>query len=176
MPTLSIFLLIGGIAWIWYSRIPENRDLSIQEPAPQVGFQSPPFNLMTIDGTHFNLSEINDAPLIINFWASWCPPCRAEMEDFQKAYQEFAQEDLVIAAINATNQDSLQDVNNFVQTYQLTFPILLDTDGSVLLAYNVHALPTTYFVDRHGKITNVFVGGPIPLSLLRVEIHKLLRD
>jgi peroxiredoxin len=176
VPTLSILFLVAGIFWIWHFRIPENEDLVSQKPAPQVGFQSPPFDLMTLEGTQFELSEINDTPIIINFWASWCPPCRAEMEDFQIAYQEFADEGLVIAAINATNQDSLQDVNNFVEAYQLTFPILMDTNGSVLQSYNVHSLPTTYFVDRHGNITNVFVGGPIPLSLLRVEINKLLRD
>jgi len=98
------------------------------------------------------------------------------MPDFQQAYIEYSDTDLVLISINSTSQDSLQDVLSFVESYQLTFPILLDTTGIVTRTFNVHSLPTTFFIDRSRIITKVLIGGPIPLSLMRVEINKLLLD
>ena len=98
------------------------------------------------------------------------------MPDFQQAYLEFSNTDLYITGINSTSQDSLQNVLSFVENNQLEFPVLLDASGSVTGSYNIHSLPTTFFIDRSGKITKVLIGGPIPLALMRVEINKLLQE
>ena len=173
---LSAFFLIAGALWIWLSREPVS--VSSQGPlqAPQAGLFTPDFSLSSIDGIEVSLSDLSEAPIIINFWASWCPPCRAEMPDFQQAYLEYSDTDLVLVSINSTSQDSLQDVLSFVEINQLTFPILLDTTGTVTRTFNVHSLPTTFFIDRNGIIKKVLIGGPIPLSLMRVEINKLLLE
>jgi cytochrome c biogenesis protein CcmG/thiol:disulfide interchange protein DsbE len=174
---LVLIIILGlGLGWIWSSRIPEPQLDPGPIAAPQAGFNYPQFDLKTASGGAFNTIQLTGRPLIINFWASWCPPCRAEMPDFQKAALEFAETDLVITAINATNQDSLPDVLAFIEANQLSIPILLDQTGLVSRTYNVHSLPTTYFIDRDGMITKVIIGGPIPLALLRVEINNLVKE
>ncbi len=172
----SVILLGAGALWIWLSREPANVSWHVPLQAPQTGLYTPYFSLSSTDGREVSLADLTGSPIIINFWASWCPPCRAEMSDFQQAYLEYSETDLVIASINSTSQDSLQNVLSFVENNQLTFPILLDKTGAVIRTYYVHSLPTTFFIDRSGIIKNILIGGPIPLSLMRVEINKLLQD
>jgi thiol-disulfide isomerase/thioredoxin len=173
---VSGIITIAGLAWIFISDASGLNPNQEDQFAPQVGFQSPPFALETLDGDNFVLSELSGRPVIINFWASWCPPCKSEMPDFQQAANEYSETDLVITAINATKQDSIQNVRNFIEKEEITFSIPLDRSGSVSKFYNVHSLPTTYFIGRDGKVMNILIGGPIPLPLLRVEIEKLIQE
>jgi peroxiredoxin len=96
------------------------------------------------------------------------------MPDFQQARIEYADTDLEIIAINATHQDSLADVERFVQQNMLEFPILLDSGGNASHSYQIHSLPTTFIIDREGVIIKTLIGGPVPLSLLRIEANQLL--
>jgi len=172
----SIILLLIGIAWIWTTRTvgyAQNQDLLA---APQEGFIAPDFTLGSLNSTEFTLSDFRGRPVVINFWASWCPPCRAEMPAFQEAYIEFLSRDLIFVGINATNQDQLTSVEEFTKNNNLTFPILLDRSGSVSSLYNIHSLPTTIFIDRSGIIQKIIIGGPIPTALLRVEFDNLLKE
>jgi peroxiredoxin len=171
---ISVIILLLGAGWIWISRIPEVPTPEAQ--APQAGFHAPDFILTSQNGTQISLDELKGKPLIINFWASWCPPCRAEMPSFQQVSQEYSDAGLVVVGINLTNQDSLAEVSAFVNQNQLSFPVLLDEYGTVSQIYNVHSLPTTFFVDRNGVIQRVIIGGPIPLSLMRIEIANLIED
>jgi peroxiredoxin len=98
------------------------------------------------------------------------------MPAFQQAHIEFLSEDLVILGINATNQDQITAVEEFVANNKITFPILLDQNGSVSSLYNLYSLPTTIFIDKSGIIQKIIIGGPIPTALLRVEILKLIEE
>ena len=171
-----IFILLAGGGWIWFSRVPLESTSSERIAAPQESFSAPDFNLATPSGDEITLSDLLGYPVIINFWASWCPPCRAEMPAFQQVYEEYQDRGLIITAVNATNQDSITDAVDFAATNHLTFPILLDYSGSASRSYNLHSLPTTVFVDREGVIQKIIVGGPIPAPLIRVELEKLLQD
>ncbi len=144
--------------------------------AAQVGFSAPNFRLTSLDSQEIGLNDLKGSPIILNFWASWCPPCKAEMPAFQKASQEYSDTELQIIAINATSQDSLSEVKQFIDQHGITFPIPLDQTGSVSRDYLVHSLPTTYFIDQDGIITEVIIGGPIPLSLLRIQASQLLAE
>jgi len=144
--------------------------------AAQVGFSAPNFRLTSLDSLVIELNDLKGSPIILNFWASWCPPCKAEMPAFQKASQEFSDTEIQIIAINATSQDSLSDVREFIEHHGITFPIPLDQTGSVSKDYLVHSLPTTYFIDQFGIITEIIIGGPIPLSLLRIQANQLISD
>ncbi|MEE8356073.1 MAG: TlpA disulfide reductase family protein [Anaerolineales bacterium] len=171
-----IFILLVGGSWIWISRVPSALTSSDRIAAPQESFSAPDFRLATLGGDEITLSDLLGYPVIINFWASWCPPCRAEMPAFQQVYEEYQDRGLIIAAVNATNQDSRSDAVDFAATNYLTFPILLDISGSASRSYNLHSLPTTVFVDREGVIQKIIIGGPIPVPLIRVEIEKLFQD
>ncbi|MCJ7732949.1 MAG: TlpA family protein disulfide reductase [Anaerolineales bacterium] len=170
----SVALLLAGVFWIWFSRLPISAGFQTSIEAPQNGFQAPGFTLSTLEGKELDLEDLRGNPIILNFWASWCPPCRAEMPDFQQTYQEFQETDLQIIAINATDQDSLKGMMAFVNQHNLKFPIILDSTGETSQAYHVHSLPTSYFIDREGRIKDIIVGGPIPLSLLRIQAIQLI--
>ncbi len=173
---VSIFVLISAAAWIWLSAAPQGNTTQGGIPAPQEGFQAPDFQLETFTGDEYTLSELRGMPVLINFWASWCPPCRSEMPAIQRVYDEFQDQGFVVLAVNSTHQDNLGDAITFAQIRKLTFPILLDRDGSVGNLYEVRSLPTTFFVDPQGKIQDVVVGGPMAEALLRIRVQQLLEQ
>jgi len=170
-----VAILLAGLVWIWLSMVPEGSRINSLEAA-QVGFFAPSFSLTNLDDQTIGLVDFKDKPVILNFWASWCPPCKAEMPAFQQASLEFIDSGLQIIAINATSQDSTTQVRQFVDQYGLTFPVPLDLTGSIAKDYLVHSLPTTYFIDKNGIIVDVIIGGPIPLALLRIQANQLLTD
>ncbi|MCK4977815.1 MAG: TlpA family protein disulfide reductase [Anaerolineales bacterium] len=128
----------------------------------------------TIHGETVTLSELQGRPVIINLWASWCPPCRAEMPALQNVYEDYQDQGLVVLAVNATDQDNLDEAIEFAQEHWLTFPVLLDVTGMVSRMYKLQSLPTTFFVDDTGVIQEIVIGGPMAEALLRVRVEQLL--
>jgi cytochrome c biogenesis protein CcmG/thiol:disulfide interchange protein DsbE len=170
----SILVLTMGAAWIWSSAAPFSNTTQGYIPAPQEGFLAPDFRLETFGGDRYTLSDLRGKPVLINFWASWCPPCRSEMPAIQNVFDEFQDQGFVILAVNSTDQDNLGNAITFAQIRKLTFPILLDRDGSVGDLYEVRSLPTTFFVDPNGLIQDVVVGGPMSEALLRIRVEQLM--
>ena len=127
-------------------------------PAPVEGAPAPDFSLKSLDGQQVSLSQLKGHPVLINFWASWCPPCRLEMPDLVKAYTAHRAEGFVLLGINATPLDSLPDVKAFVKEFSMNFPVLLDADGSVEALYRLRGLPLSVFVDRQGIISRLNIG------------------
>jgi len=97
------------------------------------------------------------------------------MPAIQKLYEKYKDQGFEVLAINATNQDSLYEIDPFVQNYQLTFPILLDTDGRVSRSYQLRSLPSSFFIDREGVIREVVIGGPMAEALLETRIQSILK-
>lgn len=174
----DLLLLLPGILllWIWGSRVPQTRLPSNQIEAPKESFLAPDFILETRNGEPTSLTALRGQPIILNFWASWCPPCRAEMPAFERARIEYLDTDLVILAVNATHQDSISNVNDFITEHNLDMTILLDSSGIASSKYQIHSLPTTFMINREGVITKTLIGGPIPLSTLRVHANQLLQE
>lgn len=128
-------------------------------PAPIAGQPAPDFKLKTLDGGEVSLSQFRGQPVLINFWASWCPPCRLEMPDLVRAYEAHKAEGFVILGIDLTFQDSIPDVRAFVEEFQMTFPVLLDETGVVTTeVYRLRGLPMSIFVDRTGIVSRVHIG------------------
>ncbi len=174
--TPVLFIPLFLFAWIWISRVPLSSMPTTIIEAPKANFLAPDFTLNSLDGEPVTLQELKGRPVILNFWASWCPPCRAEMPAFQLAWQEYMDTDLVILAVNATHQDTISEINQFIEQNNLEFAILLDMTGKVSSSYQIHSLPTTFLIDRDGIITKTIIGGPIPLALLRVHANQLLQE
>jgi peroxiredoxin len=173
---INLFLLLAGALWIWFSRVSPQAALAGSRVAPRPGFQAPDFELSTPQGAQISLSALRGQPVIINLWASWCPPCRAEMPALQNVYETYHGQGLEILAVNATSQDDVQAAVEFSTQLGLTFPILLDADGRVSRLYQLQSLPSTYFVGRDGSIQEVVVGGPMAEALLRVRVERLLGE
>ncbi len=158
------------------SRVTENDLAYPRFTVPQKGFQAPQIELRSLDGELVSLSDLQGKVVILNLWASWCLPCRAEMPTLQTIYDDYNQQGVEILAINATNQDDLENVLSFVDNFKVTFPILLDTNGEASRAYYLTSLPTTFFINKTGLISDVVVGGPMSEALLRVRVENLIQD
>ena len=120
------------------------------------GDQAHAFTLPDLNGNDVSLSEYAGQPVVINFWATWCAPCRIEMPELQNAYNTYKDQNLMILAVNA--QEDEQHVREFFDDLGLTFKPLLDSDGKVGRAYGAFGLPSTYFVDGSGEVTAVHRG------------------
>lgn len=131
-----------------------------QEDVVQIGLnagqRAPDFQLTTLEGDVIQLSDYRGTRVMLNFWGSWCPPCRAEMPDMEKFHQEH---DIQILAVNLTpTETTITDVDEFVDEYGLTFTIPLDEDLLVAGLYQIQPVPTTYMIDSEGIIQQKAIG------------------
>jgi peroxiredoxin len=172
---LVVFLV--GSGWTLVSRLPASATTDgAPPPSPREGFSAPDFTLDTLEGGQVTLSELRGKVVMVNFWASWCPPCRAEMPAIEKVYRAYRDLGLEVLAVNTTNQDSEADAAAFVREFGLTFPIPLDRTGAVSAAYNLRGLPSTYFIGADGVIQSVVVGGPMSEALVQSKVEDLLKE
>jgi len=134
----------------------------------RVGQRAPDFELQTLDGVKVKLSDFRGKKVLVNFWATWCPPCRVEMPVMQKFYAEHKDKDVVILSVNATKTElNTMIVQSFVDHWGLTFPVVLDADGQVGKTYQIAAYPATYTVDEHGIIRKKHQGAMDEEMLLK---------
>ncbi|MGB3261008.1 peroxiredoxin family protein [Paenisporosarcina sp.] len=137
------------------------------------GNTAPDFELTTLDGKKVKLSDYQGKKVILNFWATWCPPCKAEMPHMQNYYEDFAeQENVEILAVNLTSGDSADKVDDFVRDYGLTFPIPMDVEGAVGQTFEAITIPTSYMIDTKGRIQNKIVG-PMDDQMIEDFVSKL---
>jgi len=167
-------LLVSGVAWIALSRVPAEMVAARADPSPlpRKGFAAPDFTLGTPAGQTITLSDLQGQVVLINFWASWCLPCREEMPAIQHVYEQYRDQGFVVLAVNLREEDA--QVAAFVDQLELTFPVLMDRDGDVFDRYRVMALPSTFFVDRAGVIQGVAVGGPLSRPFIESQVVPLL--
>ncbi|WP_456276235.1 redoxin domain-containing protein [Bacillus sp. AK128] len=125
----------------------------------QEGNKAPDFQLETLTGEVINLSDLKGKKIILNFWATWCPPCKAEMPHMQDFYEKHIDDEVEILAVNLTNSEkNIASIEEFVNEYGVTFPILLDQKGATNKTYQAITIPTTYFIDREGIIRKKIIG------------------
>jgi cytochrome c biogenesis protein CcmG, thiol:disulfide interchange protein DsbE len=151
---LSIGLLMGFLILNGTGRSSDNA-LSSRNAAPARGLPIADFELVTLSGETVQLSQFRGKPVVINFWGTWCPPCKNEMPLLQSAYDTYGPE-LVILAVNVN--DSVSSVERFVEEMGLTFPILMDEKDAVRTQFQVRGYPTTYFIDGDGVLREQFIG------------------
>lgn len=122
-----------------------------------VGDKAYDFMLLDKEGNEISLSSLKGKVVFLNFWASWCGPCKAEMPHIQKVYEEYKDKDVVILAVNLTpsEEGGIEGVNSFLEKNNYTFPVLYDKDGSVAKKYRVRGIPTTYIINKEGIIVSV---------------------
>ncbi len=163
---LGLFILAGALGAEPATQRARSLGINlVPDPLKPIDFQLP-----DLAGARVRLSALTGKIVLLNFWATWCPACRAEMPSMQKVYQALRAEGLEILAVNL-GEDG-KTVRAFAKQQGLGFPIALDSDGSVGTQYGAHALPTTLLLDRHGLIFAWAVGSrewdsPEMLALLR---------
>jgi peroxiredoxin len=135
--------------------------------APEIGAIAPPFTLTRPNGNTLRLSDYAGSRVIVNFWATWCEPCKVEMPELQRLYDQNRDEGLRVIGINLG--ESPQAVQRWIDDFNLTFDIVIDTDGAVTLLYRVLGQPSTYILNPSGIITHIFYG-PVDFATLSAAI------
>ncbi|PRZ17048.1 thiol-disulfide isomerase/thioredoxin [Laceyella sediminis] len=128
-----------------------------RDEAPQQEMRAPNFSLKTLDGKTVEVKKNNGKPTLINFWASWCPPCKVEMPHIQKAYEKYGDR-VNFLMVNLTAMDDETKMKQYLKEEGYSFPVLLDRTGEVSQMYQAISIPTTYIVDRNGIIIKQIIG------------------
>lgn len=121
------------------------------------GDQAPNFVLTDLNGKKHQLSDYKGQGVLLNFWGTWCPPCKKEMPALNEAYKAFKDKGVQVISINIAQSDF--EVRDFVSSYGLDFPMTIDKTKSVMRAYNVDQLPATFLIDSNGKIKRILTYG-----------------
>jgi peroxiredoxin len=120
------------------------------------GRNAPVFTLNDLKGNTFRLSDYNGKVILLNFWATWCPPCREEIKSLERLYQKYKDNDLIIFAISLDRTP--EKAKRFIKELAPSFPVLYDYNAMVSKKYNVFSIPTTFLIDKKGRIVDIFFG------------------
>ena len=159
---IIVLVVIGLLGWAVYDFVLSDDEIAEEatqdeEAGLERGDLAPDFKLETIEGEEVRLSDFRGQKVLLNFWATWCGPCRAEMPDMQKYHEE--DDDAVILAVNLTEtEQSSTGVDEFLDEYGIDFTILSDKNTVVSNIYKAQALPTSYLINTEGRIHNIAVG------------------
>jgi peroxiredoxin len=168
---LGFVLIVASITFILRNQAPQTELSAV--PA-RVEFPAPELTLTDIQGKSRSLADYRGQVVLVNLWATWCPPCKAEMPTLQAFYEKYREAGFVIIAIN--DGEAKKDVVQFVKDYQLTFPVWLDpTYIATEEAFHTLNLPSSFVIDRGGTIRLAWVGG-INSKVLEEYVHPLIKE
>jgi cytochrome c biogenesis protein CcmG/thiol:disulfide interchange protein DsbE len=134
---------------------------------------APPFSLTTFDGETYTLEKLRGKIAVVNFWASWCGPCRAEAPELQKAWEKYRDKGVVLLGVAYT--DTERQARAFIAEFKQTYPNGLDIGTKISTDYRIRGVPETFFIDRNGKIVRFFME-PLNLSMISSVLDKMLAE
>ncbi|KAA0956380.1 TlpA family protein disulfide reductase [Planococcus sp. ANT_H30] len=138
-----------------------------------LGAKAPDFTLIDQHGQTVQLSDYRGKKVILNFWATWCPPCRAEMPHMQQFHENNLDGDVEILAVNLTEQDNgEQAIRSFIDEFGLTFTMPMDETGSVAQTYQIRTVPTTYILNTKGEIAQKIIG-PMDEQIMKNQTDSI---
>ena len=154
-----VVLSFATIAFgVWLRQSDRSKVASESRPAAAAVKPAPDFALKTLDGSQIRLSELRGKTVLLNFWATWCPPCKAEMPDLNALHREYG-EARNFTVLGIDDEEGQADVAAFAKQNAIAFPLALDSDGAVTSnRYNVRGLPTSLIIDREGNIRDMWTG------------------
>ncbi|MGD7044829.1 peroxiredoxin family protein [Jeotgalibacillus proteolyticus] len=176
-------IIAAMVGWAIYDFVVPRQD-SAEEQATESGMDdagevglavgdiAPEIELKTLEGETVRLSDYRGQRVFVNFWATWCPPCRAEMPDMQKLYEE-QEVPVEILAVNLTDSENDEEgVSQFVTDFGLSFPILMDVEAETANTYQVRGVPVSYMIDQEGRISFV-APGAMNHDMMIQEVEKM---
>ena len=174
---LIILSILGFILWPKDTGSPETEPadpVNVQSSIPiEVEFPAPSLTVNGLDGQAVSLQDYHGKVILVNNWATWCPPCKAEMPTLQEYFEEHSDQDFMIVAIDAG--DPTSDIINFVDEYGLTFDVLADPNMTALAAFRNNSLPSSYVIDENGIVRLAWTG-TISHEMLEKHVSPLLEN
>ncbi|HEY8462859.1 MAG TPA: TlpA disulfide reductase family protein [Bacillota bacterium] len=166
----AIVLLITVL--VWQNTSSGNAEV---KAGTKVGNRVLDFELTGLDGKKVKLTEViaKNRVTLVNFWATWCPPCRAELPELNRFYQRYSQQQIALLGVNLQEEPS--QVKSFVKKHRVIFPVLTDPAGQVARIYNVYAIPVTFIIDQQGIIRQI-VEGATTLKVLQSKVEAVLKE
>ncbi len=176
-------LLVGSFAL--YNSLSDGVDTSLlssdatdgsnnSENSQNPSVSAPDFTVYDADGKAVKLSDFYGKPTVVNFWASWCSPCKMEMPDFEEKYNEQGDKvNFLMVNMTDNSRETVKIASEFIASQGYTFPVYYDTEQSAAIAYSVYSLPTTYFIDASGNIVT-YASGAINAETLQTGIDMIM--
>lgn len=164
--TLAVLLPLIGILAYGFMRDPRYIN------SPLIGQQAAPFTVTLFDGKKLSLDDLRGKTVFLNFWASWCPPCRAEARDLEAAWQRVKDSDVVFLGVDI--QDTEENARAYLKEFNVTYPNGRDLSGKVAVDYGVWGIPETFFIDPQGRITYKHVGS-LGTALITARLDEARR-
>ena len=175
LPVLIVATIVGALLWYENARdggsaedsgrygiveIPEELNPTGRGPSSDVGRAAPDFLLERAEGGELRLSDLRGSPVLVNFWATWCGPCREEMPEIVRASAAYEDDGLVVVAVNL--QENAGIVREFAEEFGMDFPVVIDRNGQVASAWRIggpiEGIPSSYFVDAEGVVRHRYFG------------------
>lgn len=150
--SLILAVLVAAIAYTVYVTATKDTNKVINE-----GDRAPDFILKDLNGQQHQLSDYKGQGVLLNFWGTWCPPCKEEMPALNSSYEKYKDQGVQVISINIAQSNF--EVQNFVDEYKLNFPVTIDQSKSVMRTYNVDQLPATFLIDSEGEIKKILTYG-----------------
>ncbi|AEV19107.1 MULTISPECIES: TlpA family protein disulfide reductase [Geobacillus] len=163
-----LFLAVAGYG-LW-NVMAADKPNEANGAGPEVDQTAPDLTLPALGGQSVKLSALRGKAVVLNFWTSWCPPCKKEMPELAKFYERHGRE-VALLAVHLTTQDTLDNAERFAKANRLVFPVGLDVRGEALRQYRIQTIPTTYIIDPNGVIRRKIVG---PVTAKRLEQETAL--
>ncbi len=172
---ILIFVVIIVGAYVLYDKLSDKigtQDITITQQSNKT--QAPDFTVYDESGVAHKLSDFKGKPVILNFWASWCGPCKSEMPDFNEAYKTYGEE-INFLMVNCTDgySETVESAGGFIKENGFTFPVYYDTSSEAAYAYNISSIPATYFIDSNGNVVTHNIGY-LSAAALQSRIEMLL--
>jgi len=189
LPVLMVATIVGGLWYFERARggdavdsggygvvaLPNALNATGRSPSSDVGRAAPDFLLPAAEGGELRLSDLRGKPVLVNFWASWCAPCRKEMPEIVRAYDAHKAGGLVVVAIDLQENDG--QVREFAAEYGMEFPVVIDRTGQVAQAWRIggpiEGIPSSYFIDADGIVRARYYG-PMDAETIERELEKIL--
>ncbi|MFJ5714848.1 peroxiredoxin family protein [Neobacillus sp. NPDC093127] len=169
---MSGYFLLNLVLTEKHPNVSTSSTIKAEKIGLEEGNMAPDFQLMMIDGTEIKLSNMRGKKVILNFWATWCPPCKAEIPHMQDFYEAQDNNKVELLAINQTSSEkNTQSVKEFVKERKLTFPVLLDQEGDIGSRFQAITIPTSYLIDSKGIVRKKIVG-PVDKNMM----HQLIEN
>ncbi len=165
MRTFILAILVAAVGYTLYANFMKDHKQRVE-----VGSQAPDFLLTDMQGNKHQLSEYKGKGVFLNFWGTWCPPCKKEMPYINNQYQQFKDQGVQVLSVDI--QESELAVNQFAERFKLDFPIMIDKDKEVMTVYGVDKLPATFLIDKNGKVVKYFTG-ELTENMVREFMEKI---